>query len=149
MKAKLKCRDKTINKLPNGNYQLITLYDIMDTVAYDTYSCPVGKTIELISGRWKPIILYLIQHGINRFGTLQKKMPKISRKVLTEQLRDLEKHGLISRDVRVSKPPQEVIYDLTAAGISLRELIDKIFDWGTVHLLDEVSGEKAKAMMIA
>ncbi len=120
----------------------------MDTIAYDTYSCPVGKTIELISGRWKPIILYLIQHEVNRFGMLQKKMPKISKKVLTEQLRDLESHGLISRDVRVSKHPQEVVYDLTAAGTSLRELIDKIFEWGTTNLLDEAAQKTARAMVL-
>jgi DNA-binding HxlR family transcriptional regulator len=120
----------------------------MDTIGYDTYSCPVGKTIELIGGRWKPIILYLIQHGVNRFGLLQKKMPKISRKVLTEQLRDLEEHGLISRDIRKSKHPQEVIYDLTPSGASLRELIDKIFDWGTANLLDEASQKMARAMVV-
>jgi len=121
---------------------------MMDTIGYDTYSCPVGKTVELISGRWKPIILYLIQHGVNRFGLLQKKMPKISKKVLTEQLRDLEKHGLISRDIRKSKHPQEVVYDLTASGISLRELIDKIFDWGATNLLDEAAQKMARAMVI-
>lgn len=137
-----------INKLPSGNYQIIILHDIMDTIGYDTYSCPVGMTIELIGGRWKPIILYLIQHGVNRFGLLQKQMPKISRKVLTEQLRDLEEHGLISRDIRKSKHPQEVVYDLTASGTSLRELIDKIFDWGTTNLLDETSQKMARSMVI-
>ena len=121
---------------------------MMETNGYDTYSCPVGKTIELISGRWKPIILYLIQHGINRFGSLQKKMPKISRKVLTEQLRDLEKQGLINREVRVSKHPQEVFYSLTDTGLSLRALIDQIFEWGTANLLDETSQKKAKSLTL-
>ncbi|UPK67314.1 winged helix-turn-helix transcriptional regulator [Chitinophaga filiformis] len=121
---------------------------MMDTNGYDTYSCPVGKTIELISGRWKPIILYLIQHGVNRFGLLEKKMPKISKKVLTEQLRDLENHGLITREIRKSKQPQEIIYGLTASGTSLRELIDKIFDWGITNMLDEASQKRAREMVI-
>jgi len=120
----------------------------METNGYDTYACPVGRTIELISGRWKPIILYLIQHGINRFGSLQKKMPKISKKVLTEQLRDLEKQGLINREVRVSKHPQEVLYSLTNTGLSLRALIDQIFDWGTANLLDETSQKRARSMVL-
>jgi DNA-binding HxlR family transcriptional regulator len=120
----------------------------MNTNVYDTYSCPVSKTIALISGRWKPIILYLIQHDINRFGMLLKKMPKISKKMLTEQLRDLEKEGLINRQVRVSKHPQEVIYHLTDTGYSLRQLIDQVFDWGTTHLLDDLSRSKIKKYLI-
>ena len=120
----------------------------MDTNGYDTYSCPVSKTIELISGRWKLIILYMIEHGINRFGALQKKMPKISKKVLTEQLRDLERQGLINRNVKVSKHPQEVIYCLTERGSSLRELVDQIFTWGMVHLLDEDSRNTAEKLII-
>jgi DNA-binding HxlR family transcriptional regulator len=101
---------------------------------YDAGICPVSKTIALISGKWKPVILYLIQHGVNRFGLLQEKMPGISRKILTEHLRDLEKQGLISREVKVSKHPQVVIYRLTESGVSLRELITHIYNWGSVHL---------------
>jgi DNA-binding HxlR family transcriptional regulator len=118
----------------------------MNTHGYDTYSCPVSQTLELISGRWKPIILYLIQHDINRFGLLYKKMPKISKKVLTEQLRELEKQDLIDREVRVSKYPQEVVYSLTEKGSSLRKLIDQIFYWGTDNLLDEESQKKAGSL---
>ncbi|MGF6847344.1 DNA-binding HxlR family transcriptional regulator [Chitinophaga sp. W3I9] len=102
---------------------------------YDAGICPVSKTIELISGKWKPVILYLIEHDINRFGLLHEKMPKISRKILTEHLRDLENNGLISREVKVSKHPQVVIYRLTESGASLRQLIDQIFNWGSRHLL--------------
>ncbi len=120
----------------------------MNTNGYDTYSCPVSKTIELISGRWKPIILYLIEHDINRFGLLQKKMPKISKKILTEQLRELEKQDLINREVRVSKYPQEVFYSLTNKGSSLRKLIDQIFYWGTDNLLDEELRKMAKILVI-
>lgn len=120
----------------------------MNTTEYDTYSCPVSKTIELISGRWKPIILYLLQHDVNRFGLLQKKMPRISKKVLTEQLRDLEAHGLINREVRVSKYPQEVVYSLTQSGSSLRDLIDQIFNWGVANLLNEQSRNMIKELLI-
>ncbi|MDR6944807.1 winged helix-turn-helix transcriptional regulator [Mucilaginibacter pocheonensis] len=120
----------------------------MEAKEYDTYSCPVGKTIELISGRWKPIILYLVQHDINRFGLLQKRMPKISRKVLTEQLREMENQGLIEREIRVSSYPQEVFYFLTEKGSSLRGLIDQIFNWGIVNLLDDPSRKRAMDLVI-
>jgi len=97
---------------------------------YDTYECPVTYTLNLISGRWKPLILYLIQHDVNRFGILHKKMPRISKKVLTEQLRELERENLINRLVIKEEYPQVVIYELTSKGNSLRELIDQIFKWG-------------------
>ncbi|SEW39801.1 winged helix-turn-helix transcriptional regulator [Chitinophaga arvensicola] len=101
---------------------------------YDAGICPVSKTIALISGKWKPVILYLIRQDINRFGLLQEKMPRISKKILTGHLRELEKHGLISREVIVSKHPQIVIYHLTGSGISLLGLTAQIFQWGNENL---------------
>ena len=103
---------------------------------YDAYKCPVELTIELINGRWKSIILYLVQNGVNRFGMLHKMMPGISKKVLTSQLKALERRGLLYRDVIVNKPPKEIIYSLTAKGASLRGLVDEIFNWGIENLLD-------------
>lgn len=101
---------------------------------YDAGICPVSKTIALISGKWKPIILYLIRQDINRFGLLQEKMPRISKKILTGHLRELEKHGLINREVKVSKHPQTVIYHLTDSGASLLDLTAQIFQWGNKNL---------------
>jgi DNA-binding HxlR family transcriptional regulator len=114
---------------------------------YDVYNCPVGLTIELISGKWKPIILYLVQHGVNRFGMLQKKIPGISKKILTGQLRALEKHGLLDRDVIVSKPPQEVVYSLTEKGRSLRGLIDEICNWGVENMLDDGMKKRVREIL--
>lgn len=76
-----------------------------------------------------------------------KRMPRVSKKVLTEQLRDLEKQGLIDRELRVSRYPQEVFYTLTPTGASLRKLIDDIFNWGMANLLDEPSREIAGKIM--
>jgi len=118
----------------------------MDTKEYDVYACPVGRTLELISGKWKPVILYLIQHGVNRFGLLSRKMPKISKKVLTEQLRELEQQQLIGREIRVSSYPQEVVYTLTEKGVSLRELIDRVFDWGIANMLDNAEQEYVRRL---
>ena len=106
---------------------------------YDAGICVMTKINNLISGKWKPIILYLIQHDINRFGVLKKSMPRISKKVLTNQLRELEQDNLIHRDVKVASAPQIVVYTLTLKGVSLRRLIDEMIDWGMEYFKDEYS----------
>ena len=116
---------------------------------YDMYLCPVEKTLELIRGRWKPVILYLIQHDINRFTLLNDNMPRISRKVLTGQLRELEKQNLIIRQTRTGNNSREVVYSLTEKGRSVRNLIDEIFFWGLNNLLDEKTRETVKSFMIS
>jgi DNA-binding HxlR family transcriptional regulator len=101
---------------------------------YDASICIMTKITDLISGKWKPIILHLIKNDINRFGSLQRSMPKISKKVLTNQLRELEEDDLIMRDVIEEKHPQIVVYHLTEKGRSLRLLIDDMISWGLVNL---------------
>jgi DNA-binding HxlR family transcriptional regulator len=119
----------------------------MTNNGYSTHDCPVSHTLNLICGRWKPIILYLINNDINRFGRLKSHMPLISKKVLTEQLRDLEKDDLITRTVVTVEYPQKVIYRLTAKGYSLRKLIDRIFAWGVEHLLEPREKEGIREML--
>ena len=106
---------------------------------YDAGVCVMTKISKLIGGKWKPIILYLIQHDVNRFGVLKKSMPRISKKVLTNQLRELEQDNLIHRDVQVASAPQIVVYSLTPKGVSLRRLIDEMFDWGMEYFKDDYS----------
>ena len=108
---------------------------------YDAGICMMTKITKLIGGKWKPIILYLIQHDVNRFGVLKKSMPTISKKVLTNQLRELERDNLIHRDVQVALAPQIVIYSLTSKGVSVRRLIDEMIDWGMEHFKDDYSDE--------
>jgi len=106
---------------------------------YDAGICVMTKITKLIGGKWKPIILYLIQHDVNRFGVLKKRMPRISKKVLTNQLRELEQDNLIHRDVQVATAPQIVIYSLTPKGVSLRQLIDEMIDWGMEYFKGDYS----------
>ncbi len=106
---------------------------------YDAGICVMTKINKLIGGKWKPLILYLIQHEVNRFGVLKKSMPRISKKVLTNQLRELEQDNLIHRDVQVASAPQIVIYSLTSKGVSLRRLIDEMIDWGMEYFKDDYS----------
>lgn len=108
---------------------------------YDAGICVMTKIAKLIGGKWKPIILYLIQHDVNRFGVLKKSMPRISKKVLTNQLRELEQDNLIYRDVQVASAPQVIVYSLTLKGVSLRQLIDKMVDWGADYFKDDYSDQ--------
>ena len=108
---------------------------------YDAGICVMTKIANLIGGKWKPIILYLIQRDVNRFGVLKKSMPRISKKVLTNQLRELEQDKLIHRDVQVATAPQVVVYSLTPKGISLRKLIDEMIEWGLTFFRDDYSKE--------
>lgn len=107
----------------------------LEVQIYDADICIMTKIMDLMGGRWKPVILYLIKNDINRFGLLQKNLPRISKKVLTHQLRELEEDNLIIREVIEIKHPQIVVYHLTERGKSLRILIDEMIHWGIHHLI--------------
>jgi DNA-binding HxlR family transcriptional regulator len=95
-------------------------------------SCPTQATIAAIGGRWKIIILWHLYGGKLRFSELRRKVAGISQKMLTEQLRDLEGHGLVTRTVYAEVPPR-VEYAATPLGESLRPVITAISDWGRTH----------------
>jgi DNA-binding HxlR family transcriptional regulator len=94
--------------------------------------CPTEATIAAIGGRWKMIILWHLYGGKLRFSELRRKMPAISQKMLTEQLRELERHGLVTRTVYAEVPPR-VEYAATPLGQSLRPVITAMGDWGRTH----------------
>jgi DNA-binding HxlR family transcriptional regulator len=90
--------------------------------------CPVSATIALFGGRWKLPILYILSKNTRRFGEIQVRVPSISKKVLTEQLRELEADGLISRKQYKELPPR-VEYTLTDFGKTLCPLLIDIAAW--------------------
>jgi DNA-binding HxlR family transcriptional regulator len=94
----------------------------------DYTDCPVTATIALFGGRWKVIILKILSRNTRRFGEIQVRVPSISKKVLTEQLRELEADGLISRTQYKELPPR-VEYALTDFGKSLCPLLKDIAAW--------------------
>lgn len=96
--------------------------------------CPVTATLQLIGGRWKTIILYSLTPGTKRFGEIAVRIPDISRKVLTEQLKELVENGLILREQFKEIPPR-VEYSLTELGISLSPVIRELKIWGTENVL--------------
>ncbi|WBU54377.1 helix-turn-helix domain-containing protein [Paracoccus sp. SCSIO 75233] len=89
-------------------------------------ACPVDRLLRVISGQWTSYLLWVLsQNGPQRFGALQKLVPGISTKVLTERLRMLETAGLILREQAATIPPQ-VTYSLTPRGLELRGLMDDL-----------------------
>lgn len=91
-------------------------------------------TIQLIQGKWKIMILYeLYENPMKRFGELQRYILNISHKTLTNQLRELERDGLIERTIYPEVPPR-VEYSLTKKGLSLIPLLNMICDWGLAHV---------------
>ena len=98
--------------------------------------CPVSVTVNIIGGKWKPIILYLISHDINRFGEMIGMIHGISKKMLTQQLRELEKDGIIERSVFPEAPPR-VEYSITEKGWTLRPIILAMREWGLKNVLKQ------------
>jgi len=96
--------------------------------------CPVTATLQLIGGRWKTIILYSLTAGTRRFGEIAVRIPNISRKVLTEQLKELEADGLILR-VQYKEIPPRVEYSLTVLGKSLLPVMHELELWGMENVL--------------
>ena len=94
--------------------------------------CPVEVTLDLIDGKWKGVILYHLQEGRLRFGELRKRLPGITQRMLTKQLRALEQDSLIVRKVYAEVPPR-VDYELSETGLRLRPVIDALQAWGEDH----------------
>lgn len=100
----------------------------------ENLKCPIAAMLEIIGGKWKPIILYYLAFGTRRFGEIAVRIPTISRKVLTEQLKELEKNGLIVRTQYKQIPPR-VEYSLTELGKSLSSVFDEMAVWGKNNIL--------------
>ena len=92
-------------------------------------ACPVETTLMLIGDKWKVLILRDLLPGTKRFGELKKSIGTVSQKVLTAQLRDMERNGLVNRKVYPEVPPR-VEYSLTELGRSLKPILDAMRDWG-------------------
>lgn len=103
----------------------------MYTFKGKNYPCCTSLTMGLIGGKWKTVILYYLTESDKlRYNELRKKMPTVTERTLSLQLKTLEEDGIIKRKVYTSKPPLKVEYSLTEFGKTLRPLILSIAEWG-------------------
>jgi DNA-binding HxlR family transcriptional regulator len=103
----------------------------------ENFDCQMRNTLEIITGKWKPIILLcLIKYGTMRFSELKRSMPGITQKMLTQHLRELEEEGIVIRVVYPVVPPK-VEYSITEYGKELESILDAMHQWGKKHNLQK------------
>lgn len=99
--------------------------------------CPIRRVLELLSGRWRPQIIYtLYKHPSCRFGELQRAMPRVTNAMLTATLRDLERIGIVDRQ-QFNEIPPHVEYSLTTKGKALLPIFYEMTVWGEEYLGEE------------
>lgn len=101
------------------------------------YRCGVEMTLNLIGGKWKGVILWHLCHKTLRFSQLRRRLAGITPKMLTQQLRELERDGLVHREVFAEVPPK-VEYSLTSRGHSLEPMLRMMCAWGKDTQADAV-----------
>ena len=92
-------------------------------------SCSVERALSIVGAKWTLVVLHDLMDGPKRFGELQRMIPSASAKMLSERLRELERHGLITRSVFAEVPPR-VVYTLTETGRTLWPIVDALERWG-------------------
>ena len=112
-----------------------------------TYNCPVEATIDVIGGKWKPLILWWLHQRTYRFAELRRLIPGITEKVLTQHLRELEADGIVDRRVFATIPPK-VEYSLTEYGNSLKQALNAICEWGQLHMQRIGAVEKSPGLRL-
>ncbi|PYE90536.1 winged helix-turn-helix transcriptional regulator [Phyllobacterium leguminum] len=95
-------------------------------------SCGLGPAFEVIAGKWKGLLLWLLHLQPRRFGELKRLVPDVSEKMLIQHLREMEADGLIRREVFHEMPPR-VEYSATELGISLDNALEPLANWGKKH----------------
>ena len=115
-----------------GTYMKVSVKDSECTD--NAFNCPVEATLSVIGGKWKVVILFHLTHsGTHRFAELRRKIPGVSERMLTQQLRELERDGVVHREVYPEVPPK-VEYSLTKYGESLGQITKIMCDWGKKHM---------------
>jgi DNA-binding HxlR family transcriptional regulator len=102
---------------------------------------PIERALGVVSGRWKAVIIYVLLEGPKRTCELENQIAGISQKVLIEQLRALEEHGLVYRQ-SFPEEPQRVDYGLTELGLSLKPLLWLLEEWGRGHAVERKETDK-------
>lgn len=103
-------------------------------------NCPVEAALDIIGGKWKSIILFRVLEQTRRFNELRRLLPNITQRMLTTQLRELERDGLLARKVYPEVPPK-VEYSPTALGASLAPVLGALKGWAEAHMPDRMVGD--------
>ena len=98
----------------------------------DESECPIRTTLDVIGGKWKPLILFQLKNGPCRFGALRRSIPDVTQKMLTDRLKELERDGIVRRQVYAVVPPK-VEYSLTVYGEGLKPILAAMAEWGEGH----------------
>ena len=93
------------------------------------YHCPVEVAVDVVGGKWRPVILAYLKEGVHRYGELRRRIPDVSEKMLAQRLRELQEDGLVER-VDLGTRPAHVEYRLTEEGRSLAPVLQALYDWG-------------------
>lgn len=99
------------------------------------FSCGLDATLRVIAGKWKPLIIYFLIQGPNRYGALKRAVRGVSDKVLIQQLKELEADGIVTRRDYREVPPR-VDYTLTPLGHSLAEALVPLCNWGADNMAE-------------
>jgi DNA-binding HxlR family transcriptional regulator len=107
-----------------------------------TYECGLDAAVDVVGGKWKPMVLWALSVAPRRFGALRRELPGVSEKVLTQQLRELERDGIVTRTVHDQVPPK-VEYSLTPLGVELDRALEPLGRWGEEHMAHIVAVRRA------
>lgn len=110
----------------------------------DQFSCSVEATLDVIGGKWKGVILFHLLERSMRFNELRRLLSGVTQRMLTLQLRELERDGLISRTIYAQVPPK-VEYALTDFGRSLEPIVLSLRAWGEQHMPTVIARRSAEA----
>ncbi len=111
-----------------------------EKMIFDEKSCPVTATMQVLGGKWKAILINAIYHtSPARFGELKRSVKGITQSMLTQQLRELEEDGLISRKIYAEIPPR-VEYTLTEFGLTLSPIMISMANWGKEYRMKKEKG---------
>ncbi|MGW2557675.1 winged helix-turn-helix transcriptional regulator [Streptomyces sp. NPDC001514] len=108
-----------------------------------SYTCGLDAAVDVVGGKWKPMILWALHDGTHRFGELKRRVPGVSEKMLIQQLRELEADGIVHREVYREVPPR-VEYSLTELGQALNTALLPLGQWGE-DFMDRILANKARA----
>ena len=98
-------------------------------------NCPLVAAINIVGGKWKPMILHMLSSGTMRFGEIKRNIPPVSQKMLTQHLRELEADGVVLREEFAGKVLRTE-YSLTEKGLSLTPILASLYAWGQANALN-------------